>query len=118
MQAVGAESPTIIQNITQNIQQVFKAAPETVRGQLGAINGPYIDNAFRNSYMWKGLMKVVRDNIAELQKSEKLSDLGRAELAKRIGTLDKHVQDENLEGFKQEFGELKSMFGSGSSDQE
>ena len=105
------------QNVTQNIQQVFNSAPDAVRGQLGAINGSYIDNAFRNSFMWKGLLKLVKDNISELQKSEKMSDLGRAELTKRIGNLDKHVQDENLEGFKQEFGELKSMFGAGSAEE-
>ncbi len=115
--APNQENPTIVQNVTQNIQQVFNSAPDAVRGQLGAINGSYIDNAFRNSFMWKGLLKLVKDNISELQKSEKMSDLGRAELTKRIGNLDKHVQDENLEGFKQEFGELKSMFGSGSAEE-
>ncbi len=112
-----AENPTIIQNVTQNIQQVFKGASDTVRGQLSAIDGPYIDNAFRKSYMWKGLLSLVKENIGELQRSEKLSDLGRAELTKRIGKLDKHVQDENLDGFKQEFGELKNMFGAGSTEE-
>ena len=108
--------PTVtnITNVTQNITNAFKAAPADVRGKLMSINSEALDSALKNSIVWRGLMSYIRNNTAEVQKSEKLGDLGREDLQKRIGKLQGHMDEGNAEAFKNEFGELQSMFsGSG-----
>lgn len=117
-QVDGAEvesNVTNITNVTQNITNAFKAAPEDIRGKLQAINSEALDSALKNSIVWRGLMSYIKNNTAEVEKSEKLSDVGREELQKRIGKLQSHMDEGNAEAFKNEFGELQSIFSGGSS---
>ena len=107
---VTAANVTNITNVTQNIQQVFKSAPPEIRGKLTGITADVLDSALKNSIVWRGLMSYIKNNAAEIQKSEKLSDLGRSEIQKHIGSMEKHVRDGNAEEFKSEFGSLQNMF--------
>ncbi|MEK7570063.1 MAG: hypothetical protein AAB515_01295 [Patescibacteria group bacterium] len=115
-QGGGITNVTNITNVTQNISQAFKAAPQEIRGKLNGITADVLDSALKNSIVWRGLMSYIKNNTAEIQKSEKLGDLGRTEIQKRIGSMEKHVRDGNAEEFKTEFGNLQSMFNSGSED--
>lgn len=112
----GVTNVTNITNVTQNIQQAFKAAPQEIRGKLQGITPDVLDSALKNSIVWRGLMSYIKNNTAEIQKSEKLDDLGRTEIQKRIGTMEKHLRDGNAEEFKSEFGSLQRIFSSGSED--
>lgn len=105
-----AGSTIVTNNVTQNITNAFKAAPPDIRGKLMSINSETLDSALKNSIVWRGLMSYIRNNTAEVQKSEKLGDVGREELQKRIGKLQGHMDEGNAEAFKNEFGELQSMF--------
>ena len=115
-ETVEARSTATVTNVTQNIQNAFKTAPPEIRGKLTAITADALDSALKNSIVWRGLMSYIKNNAAELEKSEQMSDLGRKELQKRMNSMEKHVQEGNADEFKSEFNDLQNIFSGGSSE--
>ena len=62
----------------------------------------------------RSLMNNLRTGFNEVAQSKKLSSLAQNEIQKRIGNLQKHVDNNDGDSFKEEFSSLQRAIGSSS----
>ncbi|RJO59720.1 hypothetical protein C4546_00635 [Candidatus Parcubacteria bacterium] len=103
----------ITNNIRQEMKNILPSTPEAFRDiiKLGSAS---LDSALRNSLVMRSLMNNLRNGFNEVAQTKKLSSLAQTEINKRIGNLQKHVDNNDGESFKDEFSSLQRMIGSSS----
>lgn len=105
---------TNITNIHQEVKQAFQRVPETY-DKLKSITPDVLNNALKNTIVWQGLMKYVKNIAAEVEESSKQAGVNteglQKEFSNRLGKMDSHLQAGNAEEFKQEFASLQNLAG-------
>ncbi|MFA6042277.1 MAG: hypothetical protein WCV85_05690 [Patescibacteria group bacterium] len=107
-----AGTTNITNNIRNEITQVVKSAPQGFRDTM-KLTSTSLDSALRSSLVMKSLMTNLRNGFDAMQKSEKnLSAETTGFLGKRLSNLQKHVDGNDIEGFREDFGKLQKEFDS------
>ena len=110
-----ASSAEQVINITNNIRQEIKGAmrgaPQSFRDTL-YLSPASLDNAMRSSLVMRSLMNNLRTGFNEVAQTKKLSGLAQTEISKRINNLQKHVDNNDGDSFKDEFSSLQRAIGS------
>lgn len=98
----------ITNNIRNEITQVVKSAPQGFRDTM-KLTSTSLDSAMRSSLVMKSLMTNLRNGFESMQKSVK-SDDTKKYLGKRMAELEQHVDGNDVEGFREDFGKLQKEF--------
>jgi len=106
----------VTNNTVYNIREAYKAAPASVRANLTGYDPDEFNKLLNSTPTWRVLKENIERSAKELMNSEKMEEVGRKDLQKRISSLGKHFDENNAPAFTKEFNQLKNIFGSGSTE--